>query len=499
MQPYLEVKNIGKEFPGVHALDDVSIAFYPGKAHVLLGENGAGKSTLIKVISGIYQADSGDVYLNGEKTKFENPRDALAAGIAVIHQELSVIPDLTVAENIFLGREPMKPSGITIDRAKMARDARELIESLNVKLNPRAIVRNLNAADRQVVEILRAVSQQARVVIMDEPTSSLSDREVEVLYSIIKQLKDNAVVIIYISHKLDEIFTIGDEVSVLRDGRLIATRPINELDQAGAVALMVGREIGDYFLKSEKPATREPVLEVKNLSREGAFENASFTLYRGEVLGVSGLIGAGRTELMRAIFGADQPDAGEVILEGKPVSFSHPSKAIAAGLGLVPEDRRNQGVIVSKNVKLNVSLASLPQHSRYNHIDFRWERDVAIDYIQKLRIKTPSEVSVVKELSGGNQQKVVLAKWMAANARILIMDEPTRGIDVNAKQEIYTLISKFTAAGGSVILVSSELPEVLGVCHRIAVMREGKIMTILEDADSSEQLVMSYATGQKQH
>ena len=485
MLPYLEVRNIGKRFPGVVALKDVSIAFAAGRVHVLMGENGAGKSTLIKVISGIYQADDGEVLINGERQVFETPREALAAGISVIHQELSVIPDLTVMENIFLGREPMNAGNITINRRKLIQDAQELINSLNVNLNPRAVIRTLNSADRQVVEILRAVSQNSRIVIMDEPTSSLSEREVEVLYSIIRTLKDDGVVVIYISHKMYEIFAVGDTVSVLRDGEHIATRDIAELDEAKIISLMVGREIGDYFVKGPAPAHPEPVLDVRRLSRDGAFSDISFTLNRGEVLGFSGLIGAGRTELMRAIFGADQPDSGEVFLNGVPVRFKHPAEAIAAGIGLVPEDRRNQGVLLGKNVKNNISLASLRAHSRRNHIDFKWEQITALDYIDKLRIKTPSERSIVKELSGGNQQKVVLAKWMAADARILILDEPTRGIDVNAKQEIYNLIIGFIAQGGSVILVSSELSEILGVCHRIAVMREGRLEAILKDRDAT--------------
>ena len=495
MEPYLEVRNIHKQFPGVVALKDVGIAFQPGKVHVLMGENGAGKSTLIKIISGIYQADSGQVLLGGREVAFENPRQALAAGISVIHQELSVIPDLTVMENIYLGREPMNANRVTINRRKLIRDAQELIDRLGVNLRPRAMIRTLNSADRQVVEILRAVSQNSRIVIMDEPTSSLSDREVEVLYSIIRRLKDDGVVVIYISHKMGEIFAVGDTVSVLRDGEHIATRDIGELDEAKIISLMVGREIGDYFVKGPKPENAEPVLEVRSLTGD-AFRDVSFTLHRGEVLGFAGLIGAGRTELMRAIFGADPVSAGEVVLGDRPVSFGHPAEAIAAGIGLVPEDRRNQGVLLGKSVKDNISLAALRMHSPHHFIDFGWEQETAVDYIAKLRVKTPTERTIVKDLSGGNQQKVVLAKWMAANARVLILDEPTRGIDVNAKQEIYNLVIAFTAQGGSVILVSSELPEVLGVCHRIAVMREGRLETILEDRDATEQVVMSYATGQ---
>lgn len=496
MEPVLQAKNISKYFPGVKALDDVSIPFYAGKAHVLLGENGAGKSTLIKVLSGVYKQDEGDVYYQGERANFEQPRDAITQGIAVIHQELSVVLDLTVAENIFLGREEKKMGGRFLDKKSMRQETQALINRIGVNLKPNQKLRDLRAADRQIVEILRAVSQNARVVIMDEPTSSLSDNETEVLYGIINNLKKDGVVIIYISHKLEEIFTIGDTVSILKDGALVITRPLEGLTEKEMVTLMVGREISDYYVQPDCPTALTPLLKVENLNSTGQFSDISFTLNKGEVLGFSGLIGAGRTELMRAIFAADPITSGRIIYRGKETKFTHPNDAINAGIGLVPEDRRSQGLLLQKNVKENISLASLKKNSRRGLINFQWEKDISHQFTKALNIRTPSIETVTRNLSGGNQQKVVLAKWLAAKVDLLILDEPTRGIDVNAKIEIYSLIKDFIDRGGSVILVSSELPELLGVCHRIAVMHEGTLTGVLPIENCSEETIMAYATGQ---
>ncbi|MCR4431359.1 MAG: sugar ABC transporter ATP-binding protein [Tepidanaerobacteraceae bacterium] len=493
-KPILEIAGVSKSFPGVKALSKVDLDIYPGQVHVLLGENGAGKSTLIKIISGVYTRDEGIIKLNGREVFFNNPRQALNAGISVIHQELSVIPDLTVAENIFLGREPRLQRTGFIDKKRMYSEAGRLLESMGVKINPRAVIRDLNTADRQMVEIARAVSQNSSIVIMDEPTSSLSENEVEALFGVIERLKSENVAIIYISHRLKEITSIGDVVTILRDGCVVKTVKIKDIDENQMIALMVGREITKFYYKSEVPSTGEIVLEVKNYTRRGAFEDVSFALKKGEILGVAGLIGAGRTEVMRAVFGADKVDRGECIYNGKPVRFATPQQAINAGIGFIPEDRRNQGLLLSKSVRENISLASLFPNSSKGFVDFKWEKNVAKEYIAMLRIKTPDENAVTKNLSGGNQQKVVIAKWLAARSKILIMDEPTRGIDVNAKAEIYAIMKNFVENGGSIIMVSSELPEILGVSDRIMVMREGRVAGIIDAQGATEKDIMHLAS-----
>lgn len=493
-EPLIEMTGVSKSFPGVKALSNIDLNIYPGQVHVLLGENGAGKSTLIKIISGVYTRDEGNVKLCGKEVNFNNTRQSLAEGISVIHQELSVVPDLTVAENIFLGNEPKIGKTSFIDKKKMYKDTAKLFESIGVDINPKAIIRNLNNADKQMVEIARAVSQKSSLVIMDEPTSSLMENEVEALFKVIEKLKKENVAIIYISHRLKEITRIGDMVTILRDGQVVKTISLKEIDESDMIALMVGREITQFYYKSQMPPTDEIVLEVKNYTQKDVFEDISFSLRKGEILGVAGLIGAGRTEVMRAIFGADKVGSGQCIYDGKLVQFNSPQQAIKAGLGLIPEDRRNQGLMLSKSVKENTSLASLFVNSKKGFMDFKWEIKVAKEYIEKLRTKTPNENALTKNLSGGNQQKVVIAKWLVANSKILIMDEPTRGIDVNAKAEIYLLMKKFVEDGGSIIMVSSELPEVLGVSDRIMVMREGKVSGIIDGKGATEKNIMQLAS-----
>ncbi|PXV86633.1 monosaccharide ABC transporter ATP-binding protein (CUT2 family) [Lachnotalea glycerini] len=493
-KPFVELNNINKSFPGVKALTDVTINFYRGKVHVLLGENGAGKSTIIKVISGVYQADEGILKVDGQEEVFMNTRQSLAKGISVIHQELSVIPDLTVAENIFLGREPKIGKSGLIDKPKMNLDAKKLLESIGVKINPKEYIRKLNNGDKQMVEIARAISQNSSMVIMDEPTSSLSEHEVQALFRVINKLKSENVAIIYISHKLKEIAEIGDHITILRDGNVVKTVSLSEITESEMIALMVGRKMTQFYYKAENAIQNEVVLEVKNYTKAGQFEDVSFQLKKGEILGIAGLVGAGRTEVMRAVFGADKVDSGECIVFGQPVKFKSPKEAIKMGIGLIPEDRRNQGLLLEKSVKENTSLSSIYANSKKGFIDFRWEIDSTLDYIEKMRTKTPSERAIVKNLSGGNQQKVVIAKWLLAKAKILIMDEPTRGIDVNAKAEIYALMKKFVEDGGSIIVVSSELPEVIGVSNRIMIMREGKVSGILDAAEATEKDIMKYAS-----
>lgn len=493
-KPFVELIGVSKSFPGVRALSNITLNIYPGQVHALLGENGAGKSTLIKIISGVYMRDEGIMKVNGKEVNFSNTRQSLKEGISIIHQELSVIPDLTVAENIYLGREPKIGRTGLIDKNKMFNDTTELLESMGININPKAIIRNLKNAEKQMVEIARAVSQNSSLVIMDEPTSSLSEKEVEALFKVIEKLKRENVAIIYISHRLKEITRICDVVTILRDGELVKTVRVDEIDESQMIELMVGREITQFYCKSEIPSTGEIVFEIKNFTRKGVFEEISFSLKRGEILGIAGLVGAGRTEVMRAIFGADKVDSGECIYNGKTVRFTSPQQAIEAGIGFVPEDRRNQGLLLSKSVKENTTLASLFVNSNKGFIDFNWENNISKEYIKKLRTKTPSENTPAKNLSGGNQQKVVLAKWLAAKSKILIMDEPTRGIDVNAKSEIYALMKEYVEAGGSIIMVSSELPEILGVSDRIMVMREGRVSGFLDSKEATEKKIMQLAS-----
>lgn len=490
--PIIQMKNIVKEFPGVKALTDVNLEFYPGEVHALLGENGAGKSTLIKIISGIYKKNAGIMYFDEQECDFENARQALDCGISVIHQELSVIPDLTVVENIYLGREIRKKNGF-LDKVDMKTRTQKILDTLDLKIKPMDVVKKLSAAQKQMVEIARAVSGNARVVIMDEPTSSISDHEVESLFRIIRKLKNENVAIIYISHRLKELFEIGDKVSILRDGVYIKTIPLNEVDEKGLVSLMVGREIKTYIDRSNKKIG-EPVLELKGVSKNGSFSKVNITLNRGEIVGIAGLIGAGRTEILRGIFGAEPFEEGNVMLYGKEIMIQYPQQAIQKGIGLVPEDRRSQGIMLKKSVKDNITLPSVSRKAKWGFADTKWEHSSSDEYIQKLKIKTPRNDTVTKNLSGGNQQKIVIAKWFLAGSQILLLDEPTRGIDVGAKFEIYNLMNQFTIDGGSILVVSSELPELLGICDRIYVMAEGKVAGCLINDELTEEVIMHLAS-----
>lgn len=494
--PIISLSGINKSFPGVKALTNISIDFYSGEVHVLLGENGAGKSTLIKIIAGVYQADTGSMKFNGEEVNFKNTREALAKGISVIHQELSVIPDLTVAENIFLGREPKLKKTNLIDIKKMNAEAQKILDSIGIQISSSSVIRDLSNADKQMVEIARAVSQNSAVVIMDEPTSSISEKEVNSLFTVINKLKKNNVAVIYISHKLKEITAIGDRITILRDGNLVKTALLSEITEDDMITLMVGRQMTQFYYRADEDAVKdETVLKVEKLTRSGVFQDVSFELKKGEILGVAGLIGAGRTEVMRAVFGADKFDSGKCWAFGKEVHFTSPRQAIRAGIGLIPEDRRGQGLLLGKSVKENTSLACLYENSSHGAINQKWEADIAKEYIGLLHTKTPNENSLVQNLSGGNQQKVVIAKWLAAKSKILIMDEPTRGIDVNAKAEIYLLMKKFVENGGSIIMVSSEMPEIIGVSNRIMVMCEGRVSGVLDNQrEIAEKDIMKLAS-----
>jgi len=491
-EPIIQLQQISKQFPGVKALTDVSLKFYPGEVHVLLGENGAGKSTLIKIISGVYQRDGGEMYYQGKLCNFEHAKQALAQGISVIHQELSVIPDLTVAENVFLGREPKKKSGF-LDQVKMRRDTQAILDLLELKIHPTDVVKHLSAAQKQMVEIAVAVSKNAKVVIMDEPTSSISEHEVEALFKIIRKMKSENVAIIYISHRLKELFEIGDKVSVLRDGCYIKTAFMKDVTERDLITLMVGREVSAYLDRADQKLG-EPVLELDCVSRVPDFDKVTIIVNRSEIVGVAGLIGAGRTEVLRGIFGAEPFTSGKMRLFGKEVRIKSPQHAIQNGIGLVPEDRRGQGIMLQKSVRDNITLPSIKAHTRFGFADKRWEDESSKEYITRLTIKTPGNWSITKNLSGGNQQKIIIAKWMLAKTKLLLLDEPTRGIDVGAKFEIYSLMGQFTKEGGSILVVSSELPELLGICDRIYVMSEGKVTGCLTNEDLTEEAIMHLAS-----
>ncbi|MCG8484221.1 MAG: sugar ABC transporter ATP-binding protein [Clostridia bacterium] len=493
MKPILQVKNISKDFPGVKALTDVSADFYPGEVHTLVGENGAGKSTLIKIISGVYTPTNGQIELDGKQVIFENPGEALKAGISVIHQELSIANDLTVAENIFLGAEPRKKNRL-LDRNKMNEDAQEVLDFMQVNLKADTLARELNAAQHQMVEIAKVITKKSRVVIMDEPTSSLSKHEIDALLKQIRILKEQNVAIIYITHRLKELSMICERVTVLRDGCKINTLMVAETTEAEIVASMVGREVGDYYNKHQHIQGKE-MLRVEGLTRKGVFENISFTAYAGEILGFSGLVGAGRTEVMEVIFGATPKDDGKIFLEGQEVNINSPKDAIAYNVGLVTEDRRRTGLMLNAMIKDNIVLPSLVEnHKKFFFLDDQWETEISKEYTKKLRVKAPDIYAILNTLSGGNQQKVILAKWLIANSKILILDEPTRGIDVNARSEFYTLMNQFVENGGCIIMISSEMPEILGVSDRVVVMREGHISGILSREEANEQSIIKLAS-----
>lgn len=497
MEPNLQAIHIDKRFPGVNALTDVSIDFYPGEVHALLGENGAGKSTLIKILSGVYTPTSGKVVFEGNEMHFTAPGEALNKGIAVIHQELSIANDLTVAENVFLGAEPRINNGPLLDRAKMNRDTQALLDYMKVtNIKATDIARDLTAAQQQMVEIAKVISKKAKVVIMDEPTSSLSEHEINALFEQLDNLRNNQVTVIYISHRMAEIFRMCDRATILRDGCKVKTCMIKDTTESEIVNSMVGREIKDYYNRQAHTPGKE-MLRVEGLTRKKEFKDISFTAYAGEILGFYGLVGAGRTEVMETIFGARRADAGKIFVEGKEVHFRSPKDAIEHNLGMVTEDRRRTGLMLQATLRHNIVLPSLPyHHRRFGFLDNKWETDIAQEMTQKLRVKTPSIQTIIANLSGGNQQKVILAKWLIANSKILILDEPTRGIDVNAKSEFYALMNDFVADGGCIIMVSSELPEMLGVADRIIVMREGVQGGEISGADATEQSVIQLASVQ---
>ncbi|ERM91385.1 MAG: Monosaccharide-transporting ATPase [Caldanaerobacter subterraneus] len=491
----LLMKGISKSFPGVQALKNVDFDLMKGEVHGLLGENGAGKSTLIKILTGVYQKDEGEIFLEGKPVVINNPRDALNLGIAAIYQELALQPYLSVAENIFLGHEITKQSKLVrfINWKKTHEEARKILKELELDLDLNTPIKELGIGQQQMVEIAKVLSKNAKIVIMDEPTSSLSEKETEELFKVIFRLKEKGISVIYISHRLEEIFKICDRVTVMRDGEKIVTLNPKTTTKDELIRYMVGRTLEQHYPKIETKKGEE-ALRVENLTRKGLFENISFTAYTGEILGIAGLVGAGRTEIVRAIFGADPIDSGKIYIFGKERKITSPQDAIREGLVLIPEDRKTQGLILIQTVLDNIVLSSLPKYKKGLLLNYREMTNESFDLIKRLNIKTPTAKKVVKELSGGNQQKVVIAKWLTQKARIFIFDEPTRGIDVGAKVEIYNIMNELVKNGASVIMISSELPEILGMSDRIIVIHEGRVTAEFSREDADQEKIMKAAT-----
>ena len=491
----METRGVRKVFPGVVALDGISLKFRPGSVHSLMGENGAGKSTLMKILSGMYKPTEGKVLYKGTETEFSEPVEAIRCGIAMIHQELSPVPHRSVMENVWLGREPLIKGTPFVDHRKMYDDTKALLDDLELSIDPRIEMVKLTVAKMQMVEIAKAVSYNSEVVIMDEPTSSLTKGEVEHLFRIIRRLREQGKAIIYISHKMDEIFEISDEISVLRDGRYVGTYPASELNTEKLIALMVGRELNEMFPKVDCPIT-DVKLKVDKLSVPGVCENISFEVRKGEILGFAGLVGAGRTEVMEALFGIRHMSSGTISIDGKQVRIASPADAIHNRMALLTEDRRLSGIFPMLDIKDNMVMAVLDRYRNRlgKFLTHARIRDDCSDYRDKIKIKTPTLEQKIMNLSGGNQQKVLVARWLLSEPEILILDEPTRGIDVGAKAEIHTLITNLAARGKAIILVSSELPEILGMSDRVAVMREGRLTGIVERKDATQEVIMRYAT-----
>ena len=503
--PFLQMRDITKTFPGVRALDGVSFDLNRGEIHALVGENGAGKSTLMKILAGVYPHPEygGEIAINGKEVRFGSIREAETAGIAVIYQELSLVQEMTVAENIFLGREPNKWG--VLRREEMYRRSQHLLDDLHLKIEPHVTIRNLGIGQQQLIEIAKALSHEAAILVLDEPTAALTDAEVETFFGIVNKLRDRGVAMIYISHKLEEVFQISDRITVLRDGRTVGTNPTSEWNEAQVIARMVGREVGDIFptidhqhgdvlLEVRNFTVADPVVPGKKL-----VDNVNFSVRRGEVLGIAGLMGAGRSDLLMGIFGAHAGKvSGEIVVEGKSVQIRSPAEAIKQGLGFVTEDRKRFGLVLDQTILNNMTLAGLRKISGRFITSVDAEAAAGERAMKELRVKSNSVFTIAGTLSGGNQQKVVLAKWLLTNPRVLFLDEPTRGIDVGAKQEIYSQINRLAKTGLAIVLVSSELPEVLGLSDRVLVLHEGHVTGEFSRVDASPERVMAAATGSTQ-
>ncbi|MGN0412513.1 MAG: sugar ABC transporter ATP-binding protein [Lachnospiraceae bacterium] len=492
----LTMQGIDKSFPGVHALDHVNLEVRKGEVHALMGENGAGKSTLMKVLTGIYSKDEGTITYEGKEVEFTNPREAQAAGIVIVHQELNMMGHLTVAQNIFIGREPMK--GGLIDDAKMIEESRRLFEMLNIDIDPTEKMSRLTVGKQQMCEIAKAISHEAKVIIFDEPSAALTEAEIEELFKIIRDLREKQMGIVYISHRMDEIKVITDRVTVMRDGGYVGTLITKDCTKDDIINMMVGRVIyEDPKTESAVPKDAPVVLKVEHLNAGKMVQDVSFELHKGEILGFSGLMGAGRTETARALFGADPKESGDIYINGEKVDIKSPEDAVAHGIGYLSEDRKRYGIVTAKTVAENTTMACLPEYMKGIFIDRKREDEVAQKYVDQLKTKTPGVDQLVVNLSGGNQQKVVIAKWLAKNCDILIFDEPTRGIDVGAKSEIYHLMNELVAEGKSIIMISSEMTEILRMSDRIVVMCEGKKTGEIDIAEATQENIMHAATLRK--
>jgi len=488
----LELSSITKKFPGVLALDKVNFKLREGEVHALVGENGAGKSTLIKVISGVHKRDGGDIKYKGQNINIKGPKHSRNLGISVIYQEFNLVPYLSIAENIFLGRENMKGKAV-IDKKDMYQKSKKILEDLGIHIDPKTNIADLGVAMQQMVEIAKAISMDSDIIIMDEPTAALGDNEIEELFKTIENLKEKGISIIYISHRLKELWEVADRVTVFRDGRYIATHPISTTDKDMLIKEMVGRELKEQF-PPRNVEIGEEILKVENLNSNDFLKDISFSLRKGEILGFAGLVGSGRTEIMRCIFGADKRDTGEIKINNKKKNIQNPQDAIEAGIGFITEDRKKQGLVLVRSVKENISLTDLSQVMDGIILKDNKDKKLAREYIDKLNIKTPGEEQEVRYLSGGNQQKVVLAKWLIKNAKILIFDEPTRGIDVGAKKEVYSLMNELAGQGVGIIMISSELPEILGMSDRVLVMNHGEIAGKLDIEEANQENILNLAT-----
>jgi ABC-type sugar transport system ATPase subunit len=488
----MQVSMISKAFQGVQALKDVNFTIYGGQIQCLVGENGAGKSTVIKILAGYYKPDKGDLFIDDQKVSFSSPRDSKRHGISVIHQELLLVPDLTVAENISLGQWP-KNQNKTINWKSMKERAKKALDMLGASIDPEVKVSSLSTGEQQMVEIARSLSMETKVLILDEPTASLSETETQRLMEIVKNLRDQGLAILYVSHRLDEVFELADMITVFRDGKLVSSDTTKEITPNNIVRLMVGRDVSLERTRTSQHGGE--ILEVRNLSRAGKVNNVSFNLHEGEILGLGGLVGAGRTEIIRCLFGIDPIDSGDIIINGEKVSITSASDAIQHGIALVPEDRKTQGLILNASVKQNASLSALKNLMKFGWIYKKQEVEMVQRYKDKLRIKTPSLETPVLSLSGGNQQKVVLARWLATNPKILLLDEPTRGVDVGARGEIQALIETLVSQGLAIIIISSDIMELLQMSDRIIVIREGKNVAELEGDNVTKEEVLKYATG----
>lgn len=493
-EPLLQVRTLSKAFPGVQALSAVSFDLQAGEVHALMGENGAGKSTLMKILAGVYAGDSGEIILNGERVNVSSPRAAQHLGIGIVHQELNLMNHLTAGQNLFIGREPRGRFGL-LDEKALNKQALALFARLNLRLDPQTLVGDLTVARQQMVEIAKALSFDSRVLIMDEPTAALNDAEINELFRILRQLRAQGVGIIYISHKMDELKRIADRVTVMRDGRVIGTLPAAETPIAQIISMMVGREVDDHTTANKATAANEVVLRVRGLCRDRAIQNVNFELRRGEILGFAGLMGAGRTEVARAVFGADPIDEGQIEVHGHNVQIKTPRDAVKLGIGYLSEDRKHFGLALGLDVETNIALSSLDRFTNWmGLVNEKQTAKAGHDYVERLDIKTPALSQLVGLLSGGNQQKIVIAKWLLRDCDILFFDEPTRGIDVGAKSEIYKLLESLADEGRAVVVISSELPEILRLSHRVLVMCEGAITGELTAAEATQEKIMHFAT-----